>query len=164
MERTWIDFWKISAEHANEAVMTGKILRSGILSIDEEGSEKSISDMIFEPTHRYYLKNLKVMDELIKQKQMQKKTLYRNVFNEIYHSFEPGDLFEQMSFTSCFKDKYYPEYGDFCVEVRVKKGTNYLEYDNTVILPPGIYKLVECNDLGYVIELHEQHSLFSSEE
>lgn len=162
MNRTWVDFWKISAEHANEAIMIGKILKNGKLSIDDEDNEKSIIDMLFEGTHRYYLQNLKEMDRNIKEKQISNVILYRNVFNDIYHNFEEGDFFEHSCFTSCFRDKYYGEYGDFCVQVNIRKSTNYLEYENTVIVPPGIYKLVERSNVGYVIELFEQKSLFNS--
>lgn len=160
-EQKWVKFWKLSAEHANEAIMTGKILRSGQLSIDLEDGEKSISDSCFEGTYRYYLKHLKAMDELMKKQQTRDMVLYRCVFNEIYHNFDEGDLFEHTCYTSCFKDTYNPEYGDFCVEVRIRKGTNYLEYGNTIILPPGIYRLLPNSDIGYVIELVEQRSLFN---
>lgn len=160
-EEKWVKFWKLSAEHANEAMRIGKILPSGILSIDVEANERHLCDMLFENTHRYYLENLLVMDKLIHNNKLpHDTTLYRNVFNDIYHEIDETDEFQNTCFTSCFTDKYHNEYGDFSIEVRVKKGTHYLSYDNVIILPPGTYRLVERNHIGYVIEFVEQMKLF----
>lgn len=160
-EPTWVKFWKLSAEHANEAMRIGKILPDATLSVDNNENEKSISDLLFRNTHRYYLDNLLLMDtEINKQTLKRDTTLYRNVFNDIYHEIDEDDEFQNTCFTSCFIDKYNNEYGDFSIEIRVPRGTHYLEYDNNIILPPGNYRLIERNHIGYVIEFIEQIKLF----
>ena len=154
MDNSWINFWSLSAEYANEAIRLGKITSNGKLSIPD--------DDFFRPTYTYYLSEFKKMDSLMgRQKLNADMTLYRNVFNDIYHELEDDDEFEIRCYTSCFTDNYNSDYGDFPIQVNVKAGTNYLSYDNVIILPPGIFKFVERNEVACVIEFISPEDLFS---
>lgn len=159
MDQPWINFWKLSAEHANEALRLNKISRDGKLCTDN--NEVDIKDLVFKATYEYYLKHLIEMDVLMDERTTpHQMALYRNVFNDIYHELEDGDQFMNNCFTSCFTDDYNPEYGDFSIKVIVEKGTPYLQYDDVIILPPGLFELIERNEIGYVIRFVQRQSLF----
>lgn len=156
----WILFWKLSAEHANEALRSGKILKNGSLALDHV-SEKEIKDLLFETTYRYYLKFLLEMNELIQKTKLDRDfILYRNIFDDIYHELDEGDEFQNTCFTSFFIDDHKNEYGNFTIKINVKAGTHFLSYDDVIILPPGIFKLIKRDNMEYIIKLISSESLF----
>ena len=169
-EIDWKKFWQLSAEHANEAVRTGKILPDGTLRLDKS-QEKDIRDLTFENTHRRYILGYqKMQEEMDKHKTKRENlTLYRTFFNDIYCAIEDGETVQNYTPISCFEKAYDNSYGDFSMEIQVPAGTNYLvlpenssnEHGNTIIIPPGFLKLVERNDVGYIFKYLGSTKIFN---
>ena len=150
---SWITFWEESAENANEAIRLGNILPDKTISCDENKA--------FFPIFSYYLKNLVEMDEKMKANLTKARmTVYRNFYNDIYFEFEEGDDIPHKCFTSCFIDGFNSEKGDYKAKITVPKGTPYLQYQDTIILPPGTFRFVKQNGIQYKLEMTGPVALF----
>lgn len=153
-DNNWKQFWKISAECANESIRAGEILTE---------TNEIRSSVIFKTVLSKYLKNFQLMDrEMQINKLSSKKILYRNIHIDIYSDLKIDETLYHSCFVSCFNDTNNDFFGGINLKIIVHSDSPYLEYENTIILPSGYYKLVEKNNQNYTIELVESFCLFQT--
>lgn len=150
----WVNFWKISAESANESLRMGEILPE---------TNEIKTGTIFSQTFQKYINFLKIMDNEMQKNTLNKKSVfYRNIHIDIYSDLEIGETLYHPCFLSCFKDKNDNTFGNIKLTIIIHENSPFLEYDNVIILPTGHYKLLEKGNNSYTIELIESFRLFQS--
>lgn len=156
----YINFWEISAENVNDAIRNKNILNKDY-SITIESLNRTILEKANENTYKWYIKKLKIMDNLMFKNNLSKDMIvYRNCFSDIWLNYNVDEEFICKTYTSCCIDKPNIKYGIFMAKVIIKRNTPYLHYNNTIILPAGIFKIIENNDDYAIIELMKYKRLF----
>lgn len=151
-EVSWTDFWNESVESANEAIRFGKILSDGTFNDD---------DHLNHEIYNYYIKMLKVIDKELSKNLSKSQSVYSRLMAiDIYHEYDVGDQINSQCFTSCFKGEKDPTFGTIEVSISVPQNFPILEYDNTVILPPGIFTVMSKGVNSYEFQMMEFRSIF----
>lgn len=147
-------FWDESGEIVNDEIRDCKIITE---KLSYECSENDKSKFI------YYINYLLAINDFLKENVLtENKIFYRTMFKNIFRNYKNGDIYECKTLLTCFVDDYNFEYGNIKIEVECFEGTNFIQNENTVILPRGNYQVYNIGKHSYRIRLIQTFSMFDS--
>lgn len=101
----------------------------------------------------YYARMLQKIQKMLDDEKSEVEIIcYRNIVFDYLRDLKEDEFYEEESFLSCFLDGFDESFGNVNIVVKVPKKSSYLCFDDVIILPPGIYKLLSKSDYEYCIE------------